>query len=92
MKPRPTRHNRQPGLRQEACPGATGALPARSARNAVPAGRHVDVLHDVKPLDRIGFERLLSAIERRQIFTQEILEELDVQMDRLTTMVGKGTT
>lgn len=50
------------------------------------------MLHNVKPLDRIGFERLVSAIERRQIFTQEILEELDVQMDRLTTMVGKGTT
>lgn len=70
---------------------ALAASAFAKSRDCITAIRE-DVLHNVKPLDRVGFERLVSAIERRQIFTQDILEELDVQMDRLTNLVGNGTT
>mgnify|MGYP003652714528 CR=1 FL=1 len=63
---------------------------ARS-RDCVTAIRE-DVLHNVKPLDRVGFERLLGAIERRQIFTQDILVELEVQLDCLEALIHQGTT
>jgi hypothetical protein len=52
----------------------------------------MDVLHNIQPLERIGFERLIKIIEARQIFKPEILEELDVQMDFLTREIDKGTT
>jgi|AntRauTorckE5430_2_1112549.scaffolds.fasta_scaffold25584_2 hypothetical protein len=61
------------------------------SRDCITAIRE-DVLHNVKPLDRVGFERLMSAMERRQIFTQDILVELDVQMDCITHLIDRGTT
>ena len=61
------------------------------SRDCITAIRE-DVLHNVKPLERVGFERLMSAMERRQIFTQDILVELDVQMDCITHLIDRGTT
>ena len=52
----------------------------------------MDVLHNIKPMERVGFQRLVDAIEARQIFTQKMLEELDVQIDFLTREIDKGTT
>lgn len=52
----------------------------------------MDVLHNIRPLDRVGFERLIKIIEARQIFKPEILEELDVQMDFITREIDKSTT
>lgn len=52
----------------------------------------MDVLHNIRPLDRVGFERLIKIIEARQIFKPEILEELDVQMDFIPREIDKGTT
>ena len=68
---------------------AAAAFP--KSRDCVTAIR-LDVLHNIQPLKRVGFERLIKAIEARQIFKPEILEELDVQMDFLTREIGKGTT
>jgi hypothetical protein len=51
-----------------------------------------DVLHNIKPMERAGFKRLVDAIEARQIFTQKMLEDLDVQIDFLTREIAKGTT
>jgi hypothetical protein len=51
-----------------------------------------DVMHNVKHTKRLGFQRLIKAIEGRRIFTTQMLEELDVQINFLTHEVNKGTT
>lgn len=70
---------------------ALAASAYAKSRDCITAIRE-DVLHNVKPLDRVGFERLVSAIERRQIFTKEILVELDVQMECLEVSINSGMT
>ena len=70
---------------------AIGASAFAKSRECITAIR-MDVLHNIQPLERLGFERLIKAIEARRIFTPEILEELDVQMDFLTREIDKGTT
>jgi hypothetical protein len=52
----------------------------------------LDILHNIKPMERVGFQRLVDAIENRQIFTQKMVDELDVQIDFLTREIAKGTT
>jgi len=68
---------------------AASAFP--KSRDCVTAVR-LDGLHNIQPLERVGFERLIKAIDARQIFTAEILEELDVQIDFLTREIANGTT
>ncbi|WP_375691452.1 hypothetical protein [Pseudooceanicola sp. LIPI14-2-Ac024] len=51
-----------------------------------------DVLHNLKPLERSGPERLLGRIERRRIFDEETLVEIDVLTDRIARLVQEGTT
>lgn len=68
---------------------AASAFP--KSRDCVTAIR-LDVLHNILPLERVGFERLIKAIDARHIFTAEILEELDVQIDFLTRQIESGTT
>lgn len=52
----------------------------------------LDVLPHLKPLDRVAPERLIDAIERRRIFTQDILVEIDALIDRLSRRIEEGTT
>jgi hypothetical protein len=70
---------------------AIAAAGFAKSRDCITAIR-MDVLHNIQPLERVGFERLIKLIEARQIFKPEILEELDVQMDFLTCEIDKGTT
>ena len=70
---------------------AIAAAAFAKSRDCITAIR-MDVLHNIQPLERVGFERLIKTIEARQIFKPEILEELDVQMDFLTREIDKGTT
>lgn len=52
----------------------------------------LDILHNIKPMERVGFQRLVDAIENRKIFTQEMVDELDVQIDVLSRHIESGTT
>lgn len=50
-----------------------------------------DVLHRIKPLERSGPERLLSAIAKRQIFDVRALDELASLEERLVRRIIEGT-
>jgi hypothetical protein len=52
----------------------------------------LDILHNIKPMERVGFQRLVDAIEIRKIFIQEMVDELDVQIDALSPHIEGGTT
>jgi hypothetical protein len=70
---------------------ALGASAFATARDCVTVIQQ-HVLHNIEPLKRVGFERLIKAIEARQILTQEMLVELDVQICFLIRQIDAGTT
>jgi hypothetical protein len=43
-------------------------------------------------MERVGFQRLVDAIETRKIFSQEMVDELVVQSDGLSRQIDGGTT
>lgn len=52
----------------------------------------LDILHNIEPTRRPGFDRLIKAFKARKIFTEDMLVELDVRIDFLERETGKCTT
>jgi hypothetical protein len=70
---------------------ALGASDFATARDCITVTQQ-DVLHNIEPLKCVGCERLIKAIEVRQILTQDMLIELDVQVSFLMHEIDADTT
>lgn len=66
------------------------AMPkSQTVQQSINLAQHI---HHLKPLERSGPERLLSAIERRAIFDTGAQIEIDVLLDRIDRLIEVGIT